>query len=201
MHAMAVVATTSCKHLMANIGIVSLGSMGTSLAYSLSISGHNLFWASDGRSEKTKMNETLLASSNILVSDVGNISELSKKCEFIFCVGRVNIAEETVISLKDADYSGVLVDCNTLWDEVEENRYYELLNDSQIQYVDSALRGYPVKIDSPSDGLKRVMLLSGQKSNTVADLFSDGIWKTVISENKVKSYNRWITANAPDTDL
>ena len=67
------VAITSCKHLMANIGIVSLGSMGTSLAYSLSISGHNLFWASDGRSETTKMNETLLRSSNVLVFDVGNI--------------------------------------------------------------------------------------------------------------------------------
>ena len=198
---MAMVAITSCRNLMANIGIVSLGSMGTSLAYSLSMSGHNLFWASDGRSEKTKMNETLLANSDILVCDVGNISELSKKCEFIFCVGRVNIAEETVTNLKDANYSGILVDCNTLWDEVEENRYYELLNDSQIQYVDSALRGYPVKIGSPSDGLKRVMLLSGQKSNTVADLFSDGIWKTVISENKVKSYNRWIAANAPDMDL
>ena len=198
---MAMVAITSCRNLMANIGIVSLGSMGTSLAYSLSMSGHNLFWASDGRSEKTKMNETLLRNNNILVSDVGNISELSKKCEFIFCVGRVNIAEETVANLKDANYSGILVDCNTLWDEVEENRYYELLNDSQIQYVDSSLRGYPVKIGSPSDGLKRVMLLSGQKSNTVADLFSDGIWKTVISENKVKSYNRWIAANAPDMDL
>lgn len=195
------VAITSCKHLMANIGIVSLGSMGTSLAYSLSISGHNLFWASDGRSETTKMNETLLRSSNVLVFDVGNISDLSKKCEFIFCIGRGNISHETVINLKDADYSGVLVDCNTLWDEDAENMYYELMNDSRIQYVDSALRGYPIDVGSTGDGLKRVMLLGGQKSKNVADLFSDGIWKTVICENKAKSYNRWVTKNAPDMDL
>ena len=186
---------------MANIGIVSLGSMGVSLAYSLSVSGHNLFWASDGRSDKTKKNINLLASRNIFVSDVNDIPHLSKQCEFIFCIGRGNIAEETGINLKDVSYSGVLVDCNTLWDEDAENRYYKLMDSSQMQYVDSALRGYPIDINFPIDGLKRVILLSGEKSKNVAGLFSCGIWKTVICENKSKSYNRWITKNAPDTDL
>ena len=58
---------------MANVGIISMGKMGTTLAHSLINSGHKVFHASNSRSEETKNNALDLG-----VDDVGSPKNLFK---------------------------------------------------------------------------------------------------------------------------
>lgn len=171
---------------MADIGIVSPGKMGCSLAVSLINSGHCLYWASNNRSESTKQNAKSLG-----IVDVGSLSSVSEKCEYIFCIGTKSAGEDTLREIPF--YSGVFIDANSMWGEDSEKLYYEFIDSLKINYVDAAIHGYPLWPHNDFPGSHRLLLLNSKKvelAKEVKELFTDSAWTIELCEGSAKAKNR-----------
>lgn len=174
---------------MADIGIVSPGKMGCSLAISLINSGHSLYWASDGRSESTKQNAQLLK-----IEDVNSLSSLAKKCQYIFCIGTKSAGKDTLQEIPF--YKGVFIDANSMWGEESENSYYEFIDSIGINYVDAAIHGYPTWPNNIAPGMKRILFLYSKDTalaSKVGELFTDSIWSIQYCTSSAKANNRKIS--------
>jgi len=168
---------------MASVGVISMGKMGATLAHSLINSGHEVFHASELRSEITKKNAI-----DAGVIDVVNPEKLFDVCNYVFCIikdGDWRTYAEMAINTK---YRGIYVDFNGLC-ENDIDWIIEAFNNSEVDYVDGAIRGWPLSEyknipdeDNPAfaDFEPRTMYLSGDKSNDVARLHTDDFW--VINE-------------------
>jgi hypothetical protein len=168
---------------MASVGVISMGKMGVTLAHSLINSGHEVFHASELRSEITKKNAIEAG-----VIDVVNPEKLFDVCNYVFCIikdGDWRTYAEMAINTK---YRGIYVDFNGLC-ENDIDWIIEAFNNSEVDYVDGAIRGWPLSEyknipdeDNPAfaDFEPRTMYLSGDKSNDVARLHTDDFW--VINE-------------------
>lgn len=172
------------------IGIVSLGAMGSSLAWSLRSSGHSVIWASEGRSQKT-INRAISSGA----VDVGTIQELSNRSDVIMCVGYGNCGPETAELLINTKFDKLFVDFNSLWGESSEHSFYKTVSMGKYEYVDGAIHGYPLSESFAKGGLTRLMLLHGERSKFVGSLFADDIWTLVYCERKAKEENRIMSQN------
>lgn len=171
---------------MADIGIVSPGKMGCSIAVSLINSGHSLYWASDGRSESTKKN-----AESLKIKDVKSLSSLAKKCQYIFCIGTKSAGKDTLQEIPF--YKGVFIDANSMWGEESENLYYEFVDSLGINYVDAAIHGYPTWPNNIAPGMKRILFLYSKNNNLVTEvknLFTDFVWSIECCVGSAKANNR-----------
>ena len=167
---------------MSKIGIASMGAMGSTLAYSLLRCGHEVFYASQGRSDKTIKNATDLG-----VTDLVDIGKLFSTCDFVFCISRGGSWRGLATEALNSRYAGVYVDFNGLH-ENDIDDINDMFHDSGVNYVDAALRAWPISEhrEIPEKGTEayenfepRTMYLTGEKSNLVRELFDD-FW--VINE-------------------
>jgi len=89
---------------MAKIGIASMGSMGSTIAHSLIKNGHEVFYASEYRSQKTIDN-----AQNLNAIDLVCLESLFEKCEFIFCIvaggSWMGLAEQAIASKYKGTYN------------------------------------------------------------------------------------------------
>jgi hypothetical protein len=168
-----------------NIGVVSLGVMGSSIAFSLRESGHSVIWASEGRSQKTQKRAL-----SVGAFDVVTMEELSKRSDLIMCVGFGNCGPETAEKLVKTGFDKLLVDFNSLWGEQSEKKFYEITAKGKYEYVDGAIHGYPLNEIFKKDGLTRLMLLHGEKAEFVGSLFIDSVWTIVNCKETAKKENR-----------
>ena len=79
---------------MTRIGVLHPGEMGVSIAVSAANSGHEVYWASQDRSEKTR----LRAEKHNLI-DVGSLSQLCQNSEMIFSICPPHSAEDIAKSV------------------------------------------------------------------------------------------------------
>ena len=174
---------------MSKIGILTPGAMGSTLAYSLKNSGHDVYWASEMRSQKTIENAI-----SIGIQDLGLVEVVYDECDYIFCITRDSGWHYFALKAIDRKYKGVYVDFNGL---PESNIEYmtEMFDKSDIKFVDAALRAWPISEhkETPSEDdpayktfEPRTMFLSGERALEVQSLFKDNFWKFVISKDSSK---------------
>jgi len=154
------------------IGILHPGEMGISVAVSAMNSGHDLFWVSDGRGDKTRAR-----AEKHRLSDAGSLVNLSKTCSIIASVCPPHAAENVAQLVVEAGYKGLYLDANAISPQ-RSKAIDQMMRSAGIDFVDGGIIGGPAW----TRGETR-LYLSGKRADEIAACFSSGPLETrVIGE-------------------
>lgn len=173
------------------IGINSPGKMGATIAKSLQLAGHSVFFASMDRSM-----ETIHRASNCGINNLFTLEKLSDECEVIICIGTNDAAMETPRNVLIRKYKGLYIDLNSLNGDEEEHQWRTIVSGLTDNYCEGAIRGYPIEGASLTDEKHRLMILSGPSAQTAAALLSGGLFDVHVSAAPAKYVNRLISTGS-----
>ena len=154
---------------MTNIGILHPGEMGVSIAASAINSGHEVYWASQGRSEKTR----LRAEQHHLI-ELPSVQQLCQACETILSVCPPHAAENVASSVLAAGFKGLYLDANA----IAPQRAIELgkrMHEAGVRFVDGGIIGGPAWTSGET-----WLYLSGEHASDIASCFPNGPLETNI---------------------
>jgi 3-hydroxyisobutyrate dehydrogenase-like beta-hydroxyacid dehydrogenase len=154
---------------MTKIGILHPGEMGVSIAASAINSGHEVYWASQSRSEKTR----LRAEQQRLI-ELLSVEQLCQTCEIILSVCPPHAAEKVASSVLEAGFKGLYLDANA----IAPQRATELgkrMDEAGVRFVDGGIIGGPAW--KPNETW---LYLSGEHAPKIAACFSNGPLETNI---------------------
>jgi 3-hydroxyisobutyrate dehydrogenase-like beta-hydroxyacid dehydrogenase len=154
---------------MTKIGVLHPGEMGVSIASSAINSGHEVYWASQGRSDKTR----LRAEQHRLI-ELPSLEQLCQTCEIIVSVCPPQAAEEVASSVMDAGFQGLYLDANA----VSPQRAIDIekqINGAGSQFVDGGIIGGPAWTAGET-----WLYLSGDRAEEIETCFSSGPLETKI---------------------
>jgi 3-hydroxyisobutyrate dehydrogenase-like beta-hydroxyacid dehydrogenase len=153
------------------IGILHPGAMGISVAASALRSGHQVCYASEGRSEATRAR----ASENDL-RDLDTLAELCQTCTIIISVCPPHAAEEVAQQVIDCGFKGLYLDANAISPK-KSQRIGRMLSKAGISFVDGGIVGGPAW-----DPGETWLYLSGieTEAKRIANCFSGGLLETSI---------------------
>jgi 3-hydroxyisobutyrate dehydrogenase-like beta-hydroxyacid dehydrogenase len=157
-----------------NIGILHPGEMGISIAASAKNNGHAVYWASEGRGEKTHSR----AEKHALI-DAGTVKELCRVCPIILCVCPPHAAEEVARQVMDAGFKGIYLDANAISPQ-RSRSIGGRMHAAGIHYVDGGIIGGPAW-----EPKNTWLYLSGEKAGEIADRFSQGLLETKVIGNEI----------------
>jgi len=143
-----------------NVGLLHPGEMGAAVGAALVAAGHDVLWASEGRSEETGARAGAF-------DDVGTVAEVAARCEVVFSVVPPHAALELARSLPA--YDGIYVDANAVSPETAR-----VVGASVTRFVDGGIVGGP---PAPR------VYLSGDEAPTVAALFDGSPIETELVAN------------------
>ena len=158
------------------VGLLHPGEMGAAIGAALIAAGHEVLWASDGRSEATRIRATAF-------SDAGTAAELVTRSEVVFSVIPPRAAVELAESLPS--FSGIYVDANAVSPATAAR-----VGSAVERFVDGGIVGGP---SAPR------LYLSGAEAESVAALFEGSPVKTQIVTNAsaIKcAYAAWTKGSA-----
>jgi 3-hydroxyisobutyrate dehydrogenase-like beta-hydroxyacid dehydrogenase len=159
---------------MSNIGILHPGEMGVSIAASAINNGHQVYWMSRGRSDKTRVRAEKQA-----LSEINSLVEFCEICDFIFSICPPHAAEEVAKSVLAAGFKGYYVDANAISPE-RALKIGQMLEENHIQFVDGGIIGGPAW--KPKETW---LYLSGQQAPLIAACFPNGPLETKIIGNEI----------------
>jgi len=152
-----------------NIGILHPGAMGISVAASALHSGHQVCYASEGRSEATRARAT-----EHHLHDLGTLAALCAECSIIVSVCPPHAAEEVAAQVITNGFQGLYLDANAISPQ-KAQRIGEMLSNAGIAFVDGGIIGGPAW--TPGETW---LYLSGVEAERIADCFSAGPLETSI---------------------
>lgn len=152
------------------VGVVSTGRMGTTLGKLCQDNGHEVLWASEGRSERSRRNAELFS-----FTDVGSPAALLERSDVVFCVvsGDGNAIDFADFA-QQHNFTGIYVDANSLYDESSDKCLYQRVG--EMKFVDMALRGWTVFDDQCARPEMAKMFLDGEDAGLVASLVKNSSW-------------------------
>jgi 3-hydroxyisobutyrate dehydrogenase-like beta-hydroxyacid dehydrogenase len=159
---------------MSKIGILHPGEMGISVAVSAMKSGHEVYWASNGRSDQTKAR----ALKYDLV-DLESLSQLCKQCEIILSVCPPHAAEEVAKSVIEAGFKGLYLDANAIAPQ-RSVRIGEMMNVKCVRFVDGGIIGGPAWTTKET-----WLYLAGNYAKEIALCFSKGPLEIKIISDEI----------------
>ncbi len=154
-----------CQTAPVSFGVVHPGAMGSSLGAALVAEGHEVMWASEGRSEATNAR----ARADGLV-DVGSLAALVERVSTLISVCPPGEASAVAADVTAAGFTGVYVDANAVAPATA--RHIEaLVLDAGATFVDGGIVGPPAR----HRGLT-VLYLSGaaEPCTRLAEAFGEG---------------------------
>src|SRR5687767_15532601 len=122
---------------MSKIGILHPGEMGVSIAASAINNGHEVYWVSQGRSEKTR-----LRSEKYNLLEVESMIRLCQMCEVIISVCPSHAEENIAHRVINMGFKGLYVDANA----IAPQRCVKLggeMKAAGIHFVDGGIIGGP----------------------------------------------------------
>jgi len=119
------------------IGILHPGAMGISVAASALQSGHQVCYASEGRSDAT-----LARATEYHLRDLGTLAELCKTCSIFISVCPPHAAEDVAQQVIDHGFRGLYLDANAISPQ-KTKRIGEMLSSAGIRFVDGGIIGGP----------------------------------------------------------
>jgi 3-hydroxyisobutyrate dehydrogenase-like beta-hydroxyacid dehydrogenase len=115
---------------MSNIGILHPGEMGISIAASAMNNGHQVYWMSGGRSDKTRVR----AEKQGLI-EIKSLVKFCQTCDFIVSICPPHAAEEIARSVINAEFKGYYLDANAISPQ-RAIKIGQMLEEKGIQFVD-----------------------------------------------------------------
>ncbi len=159
---------------MSNIGILHPGEMGISIAASAINNGHQVYWMSGGRSDKTR---DRAEKQNLI--EIKSLAEFCHICEFIVSICPPYVAEEIAKSVINAEFKGYYLDANAISPQ-RAIKIGQMVEKKSIQFVDGGIIG------GPAWKAKETWLyLSGQQAPAITACFSNGPLETKIIGDQI----------------
>lgn len=152
-----------------NVGILHPGQMGVSLAATAKNSGHNVYWASAGRSQATRQR----AEAHGLL-DAGTLEELCGECSVVVSVCPPHAAEEVADQVLAASYRGLYLDANAISPQ-RARHIGGAMAGAGVSFVDGGIIGGPAW--EPG---RTWLYLSGVQAELAASCFAAGPLETSV---------------------
>jgi 3-hydroxyisobutyrate dehydrogenase-like beta-hydroxyacid dehydrogenase len=154
---------------MSKIGILHPGEMGISVAASAINSGHEVYWASQGRSDKTRSRAEEHG-----LREVNSPTEFCQMCEIILSICPPHAAEDVARSTIAANFKGLYLDANAIAPQ-RSIKIGQILEEAGIRFVDGGIIGGPAW--TPKETW---LYLSGSNAEEIAECFLSGPLETKI---------------------
>ena len=148
---------------MSQIGILNPGEMGVSIAASAIHSGNEVYWLSEGRSDKTRAR-----AEKHNLKESASLAMLCQTCEVIISVCPPHAAEEVAQSAREAGFKGLYLDANAISPQ-RARKIGKTLEEIGAHFVDGGVIGGPAW--KPKETW---LYLSGEHSGGIASCFSKG---------------------------
>jgi 3-hydroxyisobutyrate dehydrogenase-like beta-hydroxyacid dehydrogenase len=145
------------------IGIVHPGAMGISIAVSAQNSGHQVYWASEGRSAATAKRATQAG-----LRDSHTLANLCAECSVIISVCPPHAAETVAQEVAAHAFTGFYVDANAIAPQ-RVIRMSHTLTQAGASFVDGGIIGGPARKPGGT-----WLYLAGPRAQEVADWFVGG---------------------------
>jgi 3-hydroxyisobutyrate dehydrogenase-like beta-hydroxyacid dehydrogenase len=154
---------------MSKIGILHPGEMGISIAASAINIGHQVYWSSEGRSDKTRAR-----AERYDLREIDSLAEFCQTCEMIISVCPPHAAEEVAASVSESGFRGLYLDANA----ISPQRAIEIgqrMAAKDIHFVDGGIIGGPAW--TPKETW---LYLSGEHATDIVSCFSNGPLETKV---------------------
>ena len=159
---------------MSIIGILHPGEMGISIAVSAINSGHQVYWLSQNRSDKTRQRAE---EQNLIETKL--VSELCQVCDFIICVCPPDAAEDVARLVVNGGFRGIYLDANAISPQ-RAVRLSQVMEVNNIHFIDGGIIGGPAR--KPGETW---LYLAGKNAKLITDCFTNGPLETKIIGNEV----------------
>ena len=159
---------------MTNIGLLHPGEMGVSVAASAINSGQTVYWASDGRSDKTRARAETYG-----LMDAGSLAELCQVCEIIMSICPPHAAESIAYAVMEYGYLGTYLDANAIAPR-RSVKIGEMMRSKGIRFIDGAIIGGPAW--TPKETW---LYISGEDADYISTCFSSGPLETKIIGSEI----------------
>ena len=151
------------------IGLVHPGEMGISLAATAQSSGHQVYWASEGRSTQTRKR-----AAQFNLQDAQTFANLCATCSLIVSVCPPHAAETVAQQVLAHGFTGMYLDANAIAPQ-RAVHMSQAMAAAGIAFIDGGIIGVPAW----TPGTTR-LYLSGARADEIAACFSAGPLETRI---------------------
>jgi glycerol-3-phosphate dehydrogenase len=160
------------------VGIISTGSMGSTLGKLCQDNGHEIYWASDGRSERSRNNAEKLGFTDVVTHD-----KLAEICQVVFCVvsGEGNalaIAEQ----FGRNGYRGIYVDANGFSTQETDTMLYRTAYKYRLKLTEMGIRGWTIYDEQIPRPETAKMFISSPEAEAVKDLLDNPNWVFTVND-------------------
>jgi 3-hydroxyisobutyrate dehydrogenase-like beta-hydroxyacid dehydrogenase len=145
------------------IGVLHPGEMGIAIAVTIKNSGHDVFWASEGRSARTR---TRAESAGLV--DAGTLAALCETCAVIVSVCPPEFAADVADAVLGCQFRGMYVDANAV-SPASKLRVAERMEQHGVRFVDGGIIGLPARARGQT-----WLYLSGAEADSAACCFTAG---------------------------
>jgi 3-hydroxyisobutyrate dehydrogenase-like beta-hydroxyacid dehydrogenase len=159
---------------MSKIGILHPGQMGISVAASAIKNGHQVYWTSAGRSDKTRAH-----AEKYELIEAPSVSELCQVSEIIISVCPPHVAEDVARSVLETRFMGLYLDANAISPQ-RAFKIGQMMEAHGIRFVDGGIIGGPAW-----EPKSTWLYLSGQDADKFADCFTKGPLETKIVSGEI----------------
>ena len=159
---------------MSKIGILHPGEMGVSVAASAINSGHPVYWASQGRSSKTR----LRAQKHNLI-EIETLPKLCESSEIIFSVCPPHTAESVAKSVIETGFKGFYVDANAI-SPGRSIRIGQMMKENGIHFIDGGIIGGPAWTRNET-----WLYLAGKDADKITECFTKGALGTKVIGDEI----------------
>lgn len=159
---------------MSKIGILHPGQMGISVAASAINNGHQVYWTSAARSDKTRAH-----AQKYELIEVPSVSKLCQVSEIIISVCPPHAAEDVANSVLETRFKGLYLDANAISPQ-RALQIGRMMEANRILFVDGGIIGGPAW-----EPKSTWLYLSGQDADKIADCFTKGPLETRIISGEI----------------
>jgi 3-hydroxyisobutyrate dehydrogenase-like beta-hydroxyacid dehydrogenase len=152
---------------MTVVGVIHPGAMGSAVGAALAVAGHEVLWASDGRSA-----DTATRAQRAGLTDAGTIAALLERAGVVLCICPPHAA--LAVAGASVGFAGVYVDANAVAPQTAREAR-ALLEPDGARFVDGGIIGPP-----PTEAGTTRLYLSGADSEPVAALFGAGPLEAIV---------------------
>lgn len=158
------------------IGLLHPGDMGAGVAAALRRAGHDVLWASDGRSAATNARAEAAG-----LADAGTVADLARHSSVVVSICPPHGADDVAAMVAETGFGGVYVDANAI-SPGSARRIAEVIGAAGGTFVDGGIIGGP-----PTPTHSTSLYLSGPQAPDVAELFRDTTVSTSVVDATVGS--------------